>query len=228
MLNPFQREPVVVIRRNRTTIRMPMSDKLKAVLLVSTILLTLTIVLTSIFYKDVKAWFDYRWTSTIRIKAVSTIMPPTNSQLHGLLVTWIQKEAKVEVSKSFATMVIATTFAEAAETGVDPFLMLALMKVESAFDYTAVSNAGALGLTQIIPKWHLEKIADNVHVYDPKVNIKVGTAILKEYLNWHKGNTQKALLQYNGSLHIPGATYGNHVLAVRKKLMLFIENNTTA
>jgi len=71
---------------------------------------------------------------------------------------------------------------QAADNGLDPLLVAAIIHVESKFDPQAVSRKGALGLMQIMPStaaW----IAYQLHVtgfytemlFDPEVNIKFGT-----------------------------------------------------
>ena len=62
------------------------------------------------------------------------------------------------------------------------------------------------------------------NVFDPKNNIRVGTEVLAEYLRWYKGDVQKALLQYNGSLHIPASPYSQKVLATKAQLLMFLES----
>jgi soluble lytic murein transglycosylase-like protein len=139
-------------------------------------------------------------------------------------VAWVKSKAKRPLSDGFATMVVEETFNQAIQNRVDPFVMLAVMSVESSFDYTARSGAGAIGLTQVIPKWHMDKMPNAAHVFDPKNNIRVGAEVLGEYMRWYKGDVQKALLQYNGSLHLPSSSYSQKVLATKAQLLMFLES----
>lgn len=80
--------------------------------------------------------------------------------------------------------------------GVDSNLILAIIKQESDFDANSTSGAGAAGLMQIMPAnfSHLGIIDQ----YDVNQNINGGTKLLKEYLNQYNGNTEMALMAYNG------------------------------
>lgn len=75
---------------------------------------------------------------------------------------------------------------------VDPKLILAVQTVESKFDIHAISSSGAMGLMQIIPKWHLEKIKQaKIDVGTPELfnvdsNIYIGTWVLKECMSKFK------------------------------------------
>ena len=169
-------------------------------------------------------WFEARWQPVSQFESAQEVAPPKESELHKQLVAWVKSKAKRPLSDGFATMVVEETFNQAIQNRVDPFVMLAVMSVESSFDYTARSGAGAIGLTQVIPKWHMDKMPNAAHVFDPKNNIRVGTEVLAEYLRWYKGDVQKALLQYNGSLHIPASPYSQKVLATKAQLLMFLES----
>lgn len=88
---------------------------------------------------------------------------------------------------------------EANRVGLPPELVLAVIEVESAFDPWAISRAGALGLMQIMPFW-LKEIGhpdDNLH--DPRINVRMGTTILKYYIDMEDGDMRAGLARYNGS-----------------------------
>jgi soluble lytic murein transglycosylase-like protein len=113
---------------------------------------------------------------------------------------------------------------EARRYGFDPLLIVAMIAVESGFDPKAKSNQGALGLMQVIPKWHLDKIDARVdgapqadHLFDPEVNIAVGIEVLAEGLQRY-GTLEKALQYYNGSLKDPQRRYSKKVLALYRQL----------
>ena len=76
--------------------------------------------------------------------------------------------------------------------------------------------AGARGLMQIMPFW-LDEIGrpkDNLIHID--TNLRFGCTILKYYLDMEKGDLQRALGRYNGSLG--RSKYPNKVLdKLRKK-----------
>lgn len=80
--------------------------------------------------------------------------------------------------------------------GVDSNLILAVIKQESDFDNKSTSSCGAAGLMQIMPEnFSNLGITD---AYDINQNINGGTKLLKEYLDKYGGNTELALMAYNG------------------------------
>ena len=107
-------------------------------------------------------------------------------------------------------------FAEAERFGLDPGLLFAVMRVESAFDPGAVSPTGAKGLFQFTARtWRevAERLGEReADPFDPRAAIRFGAY----YLAWLKdrfgGDLRLAVLAYNGG---PGyvsrgmRTYGN-------------------
>jgi soluble lytic murein transglycosylase-like protein len=85
---------------------------------------------------------------------------------------------------------------EAARTyDLDPRMIKAVMQTESAFDATAVSPVGALGLMQLMPAVATELgVADPL---DPRQNIMAGAKYLRRLLDSHNGNVSLALASYN-------------------------------
>ncbi len=95
--------------------------------------------------------------------------------------------------------------AECADKGLDPLLVFALIRQESVFDDRAVSWAGAVGLTQIIPstgRWIAEMTGwanyDDTLLTRPYINVKFGTWFLDRILKENDGNVPVALAGYNG------------------------------
>jgi soluble lytic murein transglycosylase len=89
--------------------------------------------------------------------------------------------------------------------GVDPFLVLSLMRQESMFDPEALSPADARGLMQLMPKTAVQiarrvgrPAPSPVDLYDADVNIMLGVAHLRYLLDLYGGNPMKALAAYNG------------------------------
>lgn len=92
---------------------------------------------------------------------------------------------------------------EARRVGIPPELVLAVMDVESRFDRFAVSSAGAVGLMQVMPFWPRELGMTNDQLVRIADNVRMGTTILGYYLRKERGNYQRALQRYNGSLGRP-------------------------
>lgn len=89
---------------------------------------------------------------------------------------------------------------EASRVGLNPELVLGLIETESNFDKYAISNAGALGLMQVMPFWVDEIGHPDDQLLDVDTNLRYGCAILSLYLQVERGNLAQALARYNGSL----------------------------
>ena len=89
------------------------------------------------------------------------------------------------------------------EYGLDPFLVLSVIKTESSFDENAISNKDARGLMQISDrtgKWAAESLnLKNYNVdslYNPEINIKIGTWYLNKLIGQFR-DIDLALAAYN-------------------------------
>jgi soluble lytic murein transglycosylase len=93
--------------------------------------------------------------------------------------------------------------AEAAEFGVDPLLLVAIVRQESVFDAQALSPAGARGLAQLLPGTAaLTARGLDVTFYPewitvPDLNLHLGAAHLQELLQRFDGRVEVAAAAYN-------------------------------
>ena len=82
---------------------------------------------------------------------------------------------------------------------VSPSLALAVAKVESNFNPSALSNKGAVGVMQIMPRTALlEYNVARYKLFNPEINIKLGIDFLDSLIKKYKGNIDIALSHYNG------------------------------
>ena len=91
------------------------------------------------------------------------------------------------------------------EYGVDPKVVLAIMRVESNFKSDATSKVNAKGLMQILPDTakHVAKLlnidANSIDLNDAETNIKIGTYYIK-YLMQNFSNMDTVYAAYNGGI----------------------------
>jgi soluble lytic murein transglycosylase len=89
--------------------------------------------------------------------------------------------------------------------GVDPYLVLAVIREESNYLPTAVSSSNAGGLMQLLPstaKWIAESKCKLRYTselsFDPDANIRMGTWYLSYLTGLYDGDVVRAVAAYNG------------------------------
>ncbi|HSC70328.1 MAG TPA: lytic transglycosylase domain-containing protein, partial [Candidatus Methylomirabilis sp.] len=93
---------------------------------------------------------------------------------------------------------------QATQQGLDPYLVTAVIREESAFAPRALSRAGARGLMQLMPdtaeqvaRRYKVALASPPPLESPEVNIQLGTMHLAELLKGNGGSLSLALASYN-------------------------------
>ena len=117
---------------------------------------------------------------------------------------------------------IAESSAQSAK--IDPLLVLAIIGIESRFNPYSESPFGAQGLMQIIGRFHTDKYtptADGQALLDPETNIRVGVAVLRDYLR-RTGDINAALKLYGGESDESGIGYADKVLSEKDRLQQVI------
>ena len=92
--------------------------------------------------------------------------------------------------------------------GLDPNLLLAVMRVESIYQRRVVSYAGAIGLMQIMPRTG-RLIADSLgrrefdtaDLLDPELNLEFAAWYLRSLIERFDGHLPLAVASYNGGPH---------------------------
>lgn len=90
---------------------------------------------------------------------------------------------------------------------LDPYLVLALARQESLFNPRATSVSNARGLMQLIPSTARKVAAERgmdtgaVPLYDPSVNVELGTTYLKSLFQMFNGDAFRAVAAYNAGEH---------------------------
>jgi soluble lytic murein transglycosylase-like protein len=123
---------------------------------------------------------------------------PAPDRERAALATYLADRYRIDRDRVRVFVDVAHEAAEASE--LDPLLVLAVMGVESSFDPAARSSFGATGLMQVVPRFHRARLAEHggeTALLDPRVNVRVGTEILKEYLR-RSGSLSAGLQRYAG------------------------------
>lgn len=95
-------------------------------------------------------------------------------------------------------------FARAQESGLNPYLVAAVIRAESRFRPDAISQQGARGLMQIMPdtgEWAAKQLGLPYNVdllYDPDYNVRLGCWYLASLQEEFAGDIVLALAAYNG------------------------------
>ncbi len=98
---------------------------------------------------------------------------------------------------------------ESAEAwGIDPLLVASVIRTESGWDASAISDVGAVGLMQLMPETAAElaerglvdpSLFDPANLTDPVTNIAYGTAYLA-YCVQNTGSLEEAIAAYNAGI----------------------------
>lgn len=96
----------------------------------------------------------------------------------------------------------------AADQSLPPLLLLAIIQQESGMDRTARNAYGAIGLMQVVPRFHPGLVRSPEELLSPRRNIAIGAHILARYLRAAGGDLRVALRRYSGG----SASYAAQVL----------------
>jgi soluble lytic murein transglycosylase len=124
-------------------------------------------------------------------------------QLHDWLERWPVGPWKQAWELAFPRPHIESVTEEAARQGVEPALIYAVMREESAFDPEAVSPANAYGLMQVISPTARRFGKEAGLPYDrralttPRVNIAIGIRVLSNYQSRFPSDPLLAIPGYN-------------------------------
>jgi soluble lytic murein transglycosylase len=138
--------------------------------------------------------------------------------------------------------VLAAIVRESRRNGLDPLLVAAVIQVESHFDPFAVSNVGACGLMQLMPPTAKELSGEELkakHLFNPVLNIELGTAYIARLFDRFGGDLRRALIAYNAGPSVARSlrhgskayrrleAYPNAVLAAYRSLALAQQEATS-
>jgi soluble lytic murein transglycosylase len=94
--------------------------------------------------------------------------------------------------------------ANARAKDLDPYVVAGLIRQESEFDPQALSRANAYGLTQVRPGTGRQFARragvvnfTNRALFQPSINLKIGTTVLRSMLDQNSGSLEQTLAAYN-------------------------------
>lgn len=107
----------------------------------------------------------------------------------------IRYSSRYDISAAMAGKVYDAAIRQA----IDPELAFRLVKLESDFNPRAVSPAGAMGLTQLMPATarFYQKGLKAKQLFDPDLNLDIGFRYLHSLVEQYQGHMDMALLVYN-------------------------------
>lgn len=123
-------------------------------------------------------------------------------QKNAVLQNVIRRESR-SINPAVARQIADATLRAARTTKAEPTLILAIIEVESSYKPYAVSEHGAVGLMQVMPKYHARVLGSNP--FDVHGNVMAGAKILASY---RKGATlHHALARYGGNAQYPDKVF---------------------
>lgn len=175
---------------------------------------------------QLRAWLQERHVAMVgftpapkAVERATAANPKALPKDQAAVAYWISK--KYNVAAEPIAAIVAEAYAQGAAQKIDPTLILAVMAVESSFNPYAQSAVGAQGLMQVMTRVHKDKYENfggNNAAFDPVSNLRVGAAILKEYIQI-TGSVEGALKYYVGAANMESdGGYGAKVLAEHRRL----------
>jgi hypothetical protein len=164
------------------------------------------------------------WILTIVILETISINPkdatseiPPKPPPHEYLIPIISNK-QLKLDPVFTNEIAKSIHKYSNEFNIPAELIISIITVESAFIPTSTSSANCVGLLQINPKAHPEKIEglENYQLYHIDNNIKIGCRILKEYYE-ATGSINDTLTKYLGK---EDSKYNNRILSSFADLMI--------
>ena len=155
-----------------------------------------------------------------------------NNNVTGSKFVDVMKDVQKAQNKSKAVAAGKTSYSEledvinecAEKYNIDNELIRAMIQVESAWNTDAVSNKGAQGLMQLMPRTAAMLGVNDP--FDPVQNIEGGVRYISDLTDKYRGDIEKALAAYNAgparvdSGNIPEVSkrYVRNIMAIYRKL----------
>lgn len=143
-----------------------------------------------------------KWNVQKRTKKILFII--TIIAIAFILLFGVFKVQNIVLKKIYPIKYSEYVYKYSEEYGVDPLLIFAIIKAESNFNPNVVSSSQAIGLMQLMDTT-AEELARKLDVpftkksslYNPELNIRLGTKYFSDLLKEYNQNTLLALTAYN-------------------------------
>ncbi len=184
-------------------------------------LLALSTLLTPAGRERLGAWtaLALEALSPTQMTSVFSALPTNLTVEQRRVARWIANHHRV--SMDAIEQLVARSFDVAHANRLDPYLLLAVISIESGFNPLAESQVGAVGLMQIMPKVHADKfraLGGEKLALDPWINMQVGAQILREYID-RFGSEVAALRAYVGVAPDQASEYPERIQRVRDRIL---------
>lgn len=168
------------------------------------VLLFTMVAILSLSWVPVEHWVERRGEAVHARQRDLLVSDLRSRMVEADQVQQILASFRTGLSRKMERQVAVLICDQAREYHLDPFLVLALIKTESYFYNEAVSPVGAQGLMQVMPAVG-EQLAKQLSLpypndralFNPLLNIKLGTYFLSYLLDRFDGNLELALIAYN-------------------------------
>ncbi|HEX2223212.1 MAG TPA: lytic transglycosylase domain-containing protein [Thermoanaerobaculia bacterium] len=149
------------------------------------------------------------WTGTRSLRSaiitqadLAAALRPASRQGFGLFAPAVPSEDEARRDFLGEFPYGRTILAASERHGVDGLLVAAVVEAESHFRPKRVSPRGAVGLMQILPSTAADFADEEQDLFDPRVNLEIGTRYLGTLIDLYDGDLKLALAAYNAG---PGA-----------------------
>ncbi len=120
---------------------------------------------------------------------------PNSSKFVWMMPERRDMKGRARLHSSYVKEYEDIIYTSAFKYGVDPHLIMAIVKAESDFDASAISSKGARGLMQLMPETaSLTGVKD---IHDPQDNIEGGVRHLSRLLKMFNSKVHLAIAAYN-------------------------------
>lgn len=125
----------------------------------------------------------------------------------GTLAAYLAREWNL--GRAYAGQVAQAILSASARHHIDPYLLMAVAAAESSFQHSVGNPGGGrdpmkpFGIMQVAGQAHPDKFPHGtVKTTSVNENVEIGASVLEEYLVSEGGDERRAVLRYNGSLHV--------------------------